>query len=245
MKAQLTIAVKVTREKFTMEDFIDSDDIFALVKEGCFYMDAEGAQSIIQKNEGALFRKNVLYHRRVITPVTMYLFRYKSEDHVFGTDHVIFQDHARLATTFAMLECLDTEMLENEFEYRSHLFDDLALQHAMENRSMQRIDPPIEDAIGKIRHSLHNGVDLARIGEESGLSYVQFLRRFKGFTGMTPSDYIIALRLQKAKTLIADTDLRIKEIAAVCGFENEYYFSNFFKQHTALSPSAFRQASRS
>ena len=40
--------------------------------------------------------------------------------------------------------------------------------------------------------------------------------------------------------LLTDTDLLIKEIAYACGFENEYYFSNFFKKHTTLSPSAFR-----
>ena len=245
MKIQLIVALRVYREQFIMENFIGTDDIFALVKDGSFYMENEEGSFVIQKNEGALFRKNVLYHRRVITPVTMYLFRYKSEEHAFDTDHVIFHDQARLSTTLSMLEQLDAEVFGNDFECRSHLFADLAMQHAMENRSMQSIDAPIEDAIGKIRRTLHIGVDLARIGEESGLSYVQFLRRFKSFTGMTPSDYIIALRLQKAKVLLADTDLLIKDISSACGFENEYYFSNFFKKHTTLSPSAFRFASRS
>ena len=51
MNAQLTVALKVTREKFIMEDFLGSDDIFALVKEGSFHMETEGAQFLIQKNE--------------------------------------------------------------------------------------------------------------------------------------------------------------------------------------------------
>ena len=60
---------------------------------------------------------------------------------------------------------------------------------------------------------------------------------------MSPSDYVITLRIQKAQSMLAQTDLRIKDIALACGFENEYYFSNFFKKHTALSPTAFRAAS--
>ncbi len=245
MKTQLIVALRVYREQFLMENFIGTDDIFALVKEGSFCMESEGGQFVIQKNEGALFRKNVLYRRRVITPVTLYLFRYKSDAHAFDREHVIFRDQTRLSSTLSMLEQLDLGVFGNDFEYRCNLFADLAMQHAMENRSIQSIDIPIENAMDEIRRSLHLGIDLDKIGEGSGLSYVQFLRRFKSFAGMTPSDYIIALRLQKAKALLADTELLIKDISAACGFENEYYFSNFFKKHTALSPSAYRHVSRS
>ena len=58
---------------------------------------------------------------------------------------------------------------------------------------------------------------------------------------MTPTEYVSFLRLQKAKRLLIDTDLLIKEIAAECGFSNEYYFSNFFKKRTELSPQNFRK----
>ena len=190
-----------------------------------------------------LFKRNVLYRRRVLSPVTLYLFRYKAEGQAFSCEHVVFQDRARLEGTLAMLERLDTEAFDGDFECRRHLFFDLVWQHAMESRSRQSADPLIEAAMDEIRRSLHTGVRLDAIGERSGLSYVHFLRRFKKFAGMSPSDYVITLRLQKAKAMLADTVLPIKEIAYACGFENEYYFSNFFKKHTTLSPSAFRAAS--
>lgn len=245
MKEQLIVAIRAYREEFIMEHFIGSDDIFALLTEGSFEVNAEGRRFTVQKNEGMLFRKNVLYHRRVLSPVTMYLFKYKSPTPAFDREHVIFRDQARISSTLSALEALDTGVYADDFEYRAHLFSDLVLQYKMENRNTQGSDDPIKTAADKIRQSLHLGVDLERIGEESGLSYVQFARRFKTFTGMTPSDYVIALRLQKAKSLLADTELLVKEISVACGFENEYYFSNFFKKHTTLSPSAFRAASRS
>lgn len=245
MKTQLIVALRVHREQFIMEHFIGSDDIFALVKEGSFLMESDGEQLVIREHEGALFRKNVLYHRRVISPVTMYLFRYKADAPAFSSDRVVFRDRERLSTTLAMLEELDTGVFGEDFEHRAHLFADLVLQHAMESRCVPSIDRCIEDAVNKIQRSLHTEIDLRGIAEQSGLSYVQFLRRFKRVCGMTPSDYVIALRLQKAKTLLSDTDLHVKEIAAACGFACEYYFSNFFKKHTSLSPTAFRQAARS
>ena len=244
MDAHLTVALRAFREQFIMEDFIGSDDIFALVKSGCFVAESDSGTVTVRENEGMLFKKNVLYHRHVISPVTMYLFRYKSSRPAFSSEHVVFRDKARLASTLSMLEQLDTEAFENDFEYRRHLFADLVLQGAMEQRDTKSHDPVIENAMDEIKCTLHVGIDLQEIGARSGLSYVQFLRRFKGFVGMTPSDYIISLRLQKAKAMLADTALPVKEIAFSCGFENEYYFSNFFKKHTHLSPTAFRTASR-
>ena len=106
------------------------------------------------------------------------------------------------------------------------------------------VDEVIGEAIGKINKRMHHrDVKLVEIAAQSGLSYVQFLRRFKAVTGVAPSDYVAAIRLQKARNLLTDTDLLIKEIAYACGFENEYYFSNFFKKHTQMSPSAFRSVS--
>lgn len=244
MKIQLTVALRVFREQFLMENFIGSDDIFALVKEGSFSVESENGRFTVKEHEGMLFQKNVLYHRRVITPVTMYLFRYKSDFHVFSQEHIQFKDHARLESTLSMLEALNSGIFENDFEYHRRLFDDLAMQYAIETQSEPSTDPIIEGAIREMKQTLHLGVSLEALGKRSGLSYVQFLRRFKAFAGMSPSDYINTLRLQKAKSMLADTDLLIKEISMACGFENEYYFSNFFKNHMSMSPSAFRAASR-
>lgn len=58
---------------------------------------------------------------------------------------------------------------------------------------------------------------------------------------MTPSQYAAWAKLRKARTLLAESDLSVKKIAFACGFENEYYFSNFFKKHTGLSPTAYRR----
>ena len=244
MKIQLTVALRVFREQFFMENFIGSDDIFALVKEGSFWVESESGHFTVKENEGMLFRKNVLYHRHVIDPVTMYLFRYKSPSHAFPCEHIVFKDGARLESTLCMLGALDGGIFENDFEYHRHLFDDLVLQYAIETQKKPSHDPIIEAAMEEIKQGLHRGICLEELGRNSGLSYVQFLRRFKAFASMSPSDYITSLRLQKAKSMLADTDLLIKEISLACGFENEYYFSNFFKNHVSISPSAFRAASR-
>lgn len=244
MKIQLVTTMLVRRDRFAMENFVGSDDIFALVKDGSFSVEREGERFLVEKNQGFLFRNGVLYHRCVIEPVTLYLFRYKSLSNAFDRDHVIFHDLVRLASTFELLGRLDAELFKDDFEYRGSLFADLVTQYSIENGKNEMVDEVIRAAIAKINKRMHHrDVRLVEIAAQSGLSYVQFLRRFKAVTGVTPSEYVATVRLQKAKNLLTDTDLLIKEIAFACGFENEYYFSNFFKKHTGTSPSAFRESS--
>ncbi|MBE6966508.1 MAG: helix-turn-helix transcriptional regulator [Ruminococcaceae bacterium] len=242
MNAKLIVVVPVTRTKFVLENFIGSDDIFALVKSGSFYAEKDGESFTIQANEGMLFKKDTLYHRRVINPVEMFLFRYSGNEHLFDTDHVVFKDTDRILSTINLLDTFDSEIYENSFEYKHHLFEDIVLQYLAENKATHSPDALIEKAATKIRNNFHLKINLSEIAAENGLSYVQFSRRFKAATGLSPSDYITSLRIDKSKHLLANTKLKINEISSVCGFENEYYFSNFFKKHTKLSPSAFRSS---
>lgn len=247
MGAQLINNLRVYREKFNMENYIGSTDIFALVQSGSFTFESKEGFYTVSANEGALFRRDVLYHRKIVTPVTMYLFRYQSESPVFQTDKIVFSDTDRIRSTLALLEKIDKGVFKNEFELRSNVLADIIMQYTVENNALApatgKISDPIGIAISQISENLHRKIDLAAVGSLTGLSYVQFVRRFKAETGMTPSEYISVLRLQKAKSLLAETSLPIRQIAYACGFENEYYFSNFFKKHISMSPTAFRKES--
>lgn len=237
---QLITALSVTRQKFVIESFIGTDNIFALVESGSFYMESSSGTYTVSAGEGACFRKNTLYQRKVVSPVKMYLFRYASERDIFASDHIIFSDKTRLSSTFKLLNNLDKGIFKDDFKKRRHIFNDLILQYEIENEISPCEDPIIENAISLIKRSFQNKIYLDEIGKSSGLSYVQFLRRFKAYSGLTPAEYIKALRLQKAKDLLTNTELQIRQIAYSCGFENEYYFSNFFKKQTGISPTSFR-----
>jgi len=245
MAVQLLVNLRVYREAFELERYIGTDHIFALIKSGSFCFCEVGKPSVtVRENEGALFRKGVLYERRVLTPVTMYLFRFRSDTDFFKEDRIAFSDTDRIRSTLALLEQLDTGIIKEEFSLRCSLFEDLLTQYAIENalsaNQKNNSHEKMETALALISENLHKKISLSEIGGKTGLSYVQFIRRFKQYTGLTPSEYVASLRLQKAKQLLLETTLPIKEIAYTCGFENEYYFSNFFKKHIGTSPSTFR-----
>ncbi|CAI6039741.1 response regulator transcription factor [Cohnella sp. JJ-181] len=71
---------------------------------------------------------------------------------------------------------------------------------------------------------------------------VSFLsREFKKAKGLSPIEYLTQLRIDLAKRLIEDpSDLKFREIAAMAGYPNQYYFSKVFKQATGLTPTEFK-----
>ena len=80
--------------------------------------------------------------------------------------------------------------------------------------------------------------DLVRI---SHFERRHFFRIFKEKFGTTPNKYINELRMNKAKSLLVNTNMTIGEISRYCGFQSEHYFSRAFKAHEESSPNEYRK----
>lgn len=73
-----------------------------------------------------------------------------------------------------------------------------------------------------------------------GLSQFHFCRAFKKSMGLSPIQYLIAQRMERAARLLAATQLPIAEIAQSVGYEDPAYFTRLFRQKTGMTPSAVR-----
>lgn len=96
----------------------------------------------------------------------------------------------------------------------------------------------------RIREALESPLTIQQIAAEMGVSYSNFRKLFKEFTGISPALYQQDLKLQRAKELLSTTDMSIKEIAYQLYFESPDYFSSKFKTKTGQKPSDFRQQTR-
>lgn len=115
-----------------------------------------------------------------------------------------------------------------------------ALERSMElSKDHTRVDK-INLARLRIRESLEVDLTIQQVAEELGVSYSNFRKLFKEFTGISPALYQQDLRLQRAKELLATTTLSIKEIAYRLRFDSPDYFSSKFKIKTGKKPSEFR-----
>jgi len=73
------------------------------------------------------------------------------------------------------------------------------------------------------------------------MSQYHFSRLFKRECGYSPHEYIILVRINRAKHLLKTTDLPVKIIAQNVGYQNVTTFTNAFSNRVGLSPSAFRR----
>ena len=104
------------------------------------------------------------------------------------------------------------------------------------SKNQQQVDM-INRARLRIRQALESDLTIQRVAEDMGVSYSNFRKLFKEFTGLSPATYQQELRLQRAKELLSTTDLSIKEIAYRLNFESPDYFSAKFKAKMGCKPS--------
>lgn len=65
-------------------------------------------------------------------------------------------------------------------------------------------------------------------------------RLFHQLTGITVSQYITRVRIDKAKEMLENKDTKIKDICKAIGFDSPSYFSRFFKKETGYTPQKYR-----
>jgi AraC family transcriptional regulator len=90
--------------------------------------------------------------------------------------------------------------------------------------------------------NLDRELPLAEIASAAHLSPFHFSRLFKKLTGSTPHAYLGALRIMRAKELLATTDLSITDVGVRVGYASSSHFTKAFRDATGLSPRAFRMA---
>lgn len=85
-------------------------------------------------------------------------------------------------------------------------------------------------------------VDLANLAKKVNMSYSLFRKRFKQYTGLSPHQFLIQVRLKKACQMLISSNLSVGEIAQALGFESVPYFFRIFKSKVGSTPSDYRHA---
>ncbi|WP_165228066.1 AraC family transcriptional regulator [Aquisphaera insulae] len=130
--------------------------------------------------------------------------------------------------------------------YLSHALRHLLGLLFFENRSYDAA------ARGPSRHDVAGWIDgmldrigrpfsLAAMARRAGLSVPQFSAVFRRQTGMTPVNYFIHLKVQRACALLDVEGLAIAEVARAVGYDDPYYFSRIFRKVMGVSPRDFRK----
>ena len=73
------------------------------------------------------------------------------------------------------------------------------------------------------------------------MSKYHFIKKFKAWSGQSPIQYFIHMKIQRACYLLDSTAMSVKEVAATLGYDDMYYFSRLFKKVLGIAPSDYRR----
>jgi AraC-like DNA-binding protein len=119
----------------------------------------------------------------------------------------------------------------------------LQLQEQMDQQRASASAPPDRDqlvrqAIDYMQANLEASITVAQVAKSVALSESYFCTLFAEATGRTPRDYLIDLRLERAKEYLAHTRMSVQGVCTRLGYEASY-FSRLFKQRIGITPSEY------
>lgn len=179
---------------------------------------------------------------------------------LFSTEHVR-QSFAQLTavTLRTLFEMDPNSKLFHEYNLYQHLNDFSTTEKILNwlktevyppivehirNRTVQRNHSTMQKVLNHIHQAYDTDLSLPLLAAMISVPVSQFSHLFKSEVGMTPSEYIIAYRMEKARELLEQTDMKIADIAEKLQYNNSQNFIRVFKKMNGMTPGEYRTRSK-
>ena len=198
------------------------------VEDGEEYVSEEGCAVIFPKGKTYLIRREKTGHFPVIN--------FECKEPLCDKITVIKTENAdRLLTLYKKIEAL-FGYPQNKMRIFSLLYEML---HTL---SADNIPFVLKKSLRIINEEYQNpALTNDMLARECKVSTVHFRKIFTKHLGISPRQFIIDFRIQKAKQMLTENSLGIREIAERCGFANPYHFSRIFKEREGICAAAYRK----
>lgn len=103
------------------------------------------------------------------------------------------------------------------------------------------LSKPVKDIIRVLEKGIFDSLTIEDICAQTAYSRAYLFRIFKAKTGKTIIEYYLELKIEKAKQLLRESELSVKEISEKLSFNEPNYFTKTFKRFTGLTPSAYKR----
>ena len=107
---------------------------------------------------------------------------------------------------------------------------------------LRRYSPTLLMVLSFINRNFTTDLSLSQLAEYAYTNASTLSSEFNTEMGMSLSEYVTSLRIQKAQELLLRTDMTVSEIAEASGFSGAKYFREIFKKQTGMSPQQYRDA---
>ncbi|MFB5678879.1 response regulator [Paenibacillus terreus] len=151
-------------------------------------------------------------------------------------------DNAALAAAEATIRRLLDLNTHKTKEQAERFLSEMGINLIRQGKQKQdeRTDRIIRKLNRYITEHLNEDLSLAVLADAVYLNASYLSNLYKICTGRNISDYIAELRIERAKTLLAESNAKVQDIAVAVGFGTAGYFTRFFKKHVGVTPQEFR-----
>ncbi|MGO4275229.1 AraC family transcriptional regulator, partial [Paenibacillus sp. TAF58] len=114
---------------------------------------------------------------------------------------------------------------------------------AEQNQAMSDIDKPsyIEDICQTLEGRFQDSISLDQLAHDHAVSKYHLAKQFKRYTGYSPHEYLISIRMTHAKERLKYSNVPVSEVADSVGIDNVSHFINLFKERAGDTPLAYRK----
>ena len=112
----------------------------------------------------------------------------------------------------------------------------------MEKRQSEVSRNIIERAAEYMKQNFDRALSLESLADQYFLNPTYFSRMFRQYMGVTFTDYLIELRMERAKELLCQGKYKVYEVSSKVGYTSDKYFCRVFKQYTGQSPTEYSRS---
>lgn len=116
-------------------------------------------------------------------------------------------------------------------------------ENSIKNKS-PKIKELIHASVSFINNNFERDISVGDISKFVFLSTSYFTRAFKEEIGISPMNYLLKVRVDRAKELLEESELKISDIALQVGFSNQQRFNEMFKKYAGITPMQYRKQKR-
>ncbi|MDU0202149.1 AraC family transcriptional regulator [Paenibacillus sp. MAH-36] len=235
---------------------------FSYVVEGEGWLELDGERH--QLHKGCLFQIRPNTHMRITTQsdntVCFISFHFKYWSSRWENGEMLLTEGAEIVPVSGQVVHIGQTDIEETFRDAFQLWQSKVdgyewlvklafmnvIQRVNELTAMANSENPTTAAVQKasdyIKNHYQQSISREMIAQHVSLSPGYLSLAFKQVTGLGLTEYLVRMRLDRAKYLLKSSRLPIREISDACGFADSFYFTRVFKKETGMNPRDYRNS---
>jgi len=173
---------------------------------------------------------------------------------MYGSQEVVFSNESFVVNhDLSMMVRLFLEELRYKQSGYEYLVENIGLliagnlmrqiKHSLTSRPQlvpRQDEEGLKTVIDYMNENYTAGVSCAELAKLVKMNKYCFIRSFKAKTSKTPYEYLLDLKIEKAKKMLQANNCSITEISMLCGFSSHSHFTSTFKKRTGISPTEYK-----